>query len=99
MGSNAHEAYERPCYIYVNHEQSISNMLDLGMAVFLHKIFVYLCVVKEHSTLLKKVLVCLHQYMFYCKLKKCSFLCNSAMLLSFDFTPKGMQLVTQRYRA
>ena len=50
-----------------------SNILDSGVAVFLDNIFVYSCMVKEQFTLLAKVLVCLHQYMFYFKLKKCSF--------------------------
>ena len=30
--------------------------------------------------------------MFYCKLKKCSFLHNSKKFLSFDITPKGMHI-------
>ena len=61
-----------------------SDMLDFGMAVFLDNILMYLGMVKEHFMLLKKVLACLYQYMFYCKLKKCSFLYNSTMFLGFD---------------
>ena len=50
-----------------------SNMLDYGMAVFLDEILVYSHIVDEHFILLEKVLACLRQYIFYCKLKKCSF--------------------------
>ena len=67
-----------------------SNMKNSGVAVFLDNILVYLHMVKEHFTLLKRVLAHLCQYIFYCKLKKCSFLWNSAMFLNFDITPKGM---------
>ena len=35
-----------------------SNMLDSGIAVFLDYILLYLHMVKEHFTLLEKVLVC-----------------------------------------
>ena len=34
----------------------LSNVLDLGIVVFLDDILVYSCTVKEHFTLLKKVL-------------------------------------------
>ena len=67
-----------------------SNILDSGMAVFLDGILMYLHMVKEHFTLLEKILACLRQYTFYCKLKKCSFLCNSTMFLSFDVMTEGM---------
>ena len=43
-----------------------SNMLDSGVAVFLDDILIYSCMVKKHFMLLKKVLVCLCQYTFYC---------------------------------
>ena len=36
-----------------------SNMLDSSIAVFLDDILMYLCIVKEHFTLLEKVLVSL----------------------------------------
>ena len=65
-----------------------SDMLDSSLAVFLNDIL--LCTVQEHFTLLEKVLACLHQYMLYCKLKKCSFLRNSTIFLSFDVMPEGM---------
>ena len=51
-----------------------SNMLDSNMAVLLDDILVYLHMVVEHFTILEKILACLCQYMFNCKLKKCSFL-------------------------
>ena len=65
-------------------------MLNSGMAVFLDDILIYSCVVKEYFTLLEKVPVCLHQYTFYCKLKKCSFLHNSMVFFAFHVTPKGI---------
>ena len=69
-----------------------SDILDSGVAVFLDNILMYLHMVKEHFTLLEKVLVHLCQYMFYCKLKKCSFLCKSATFLGFNITPEGMHI-------
>ena len=69
-----------------------SDMLDSGVAVFLDDILVYSGTVDEHFTLLEQVLACLHQYMFYCKLKKCSFLRNSTTFLGFDVTPEGMRI-------
>ena len=69
-----------------------SDMLDSGVAVFLDNILVYLGMVDEHFTLLEQVLVRLRQYTFYCKQKKCSFLCNSTMFLGFDITPEGMRI-------
>ena len=68
------------------------DMLDSGVAVFLDNILVYLGMVDEHFTLLEQVLACLCQYTFYCKLKKCSFLCNSITFLGFDITPEGMRI-------
>ena len=56
-----------------------SDMLDSGVAVFLDNILVYSGTVDEHFMLLEQVLARLHQYTFYCKLKKCSFLHNSTM--------------------
>ena len=67
-----------------------TNMLNFGIAVFLENILVYLHTVKEHFTLLKKIPVHLCQYTFYCKLKKCSFLCNSTEFLGFDITLDSM---------
>ena len=69
-----------------------SDMLDSGMAVFLDDILVYLGMVDKHFMLLEQVLACLCQYIFYCKLKKCSFLRNSTMFLGFDVTPEGMRI-------
>ena len=69
-----------------------SNILDSGVAVFLDDILVYLHTVKEQFMLLEKVLVLLYQYTFYCKLKKCSFLYNSRMFLSFNTIPEGMHI-------
>ena len=66
------------------------DMLDFVVAVFLDDILMYLGMVDEHFMLLEQVLARLHQYMFYCKLKKCSFLRNSTMFLGFDITPEGI---------
>ena len=68
------------------------DMLDSGVAVFLDNILMYLGMVDEHFTLLEQVLVCLYQYMFYCKLKKFSFLHNSTMFLGFNITPESMRI-------
>ena len=38
-----------------------SNMLDLGVVVFLDNILMYTCIVKEHFALLEIVLTLLHQ--------------------------------------
>ena len=66
------------------------NTLDSSMLVFLDSILVYWCTVKEHFMLLKKVLACLYQYMFYCKLKKFNFLHNSTTFIGFRITPEGI---------
>ena len=63
-------------------------MLDSGMAVFLDDILVYSGMVKEHFTLLAH----LCQNMFYCKLKKCSFLPKSTIFFGFKVTPKGRHI-------
>ena len=68
------------------------DMLDSGVAVFLDDILMYLGMVDEYFTLLEQVLVHLWQYMFYCKLKKCSFLCNSITFLGFDVMTEGMRI-------
>ena len=69
-----------------------SNILEFGMAVFLDDIFVYSCMVKKNFTLLAKILVHLCQSIFYCKLGKCSFFCNSTTFLSFNVIAKGMHI-------
>ena len=68
------------------------NMLDSGVAVFLDNILMYWHMVNKHFILLEQVLAHLCQYMFYCKLKKCSFLHNSKMLLGFNVMPEGMHI-------
>ena len=69
----------------------LSDIYNSGMAVFLHNILTYSCTVKEHFTLLEKVLAYLHQYIFYSNLDKYSFKQNSKAFLGFNVTPKGMQ--------
>ena len=66
------------------------DMLDSDVAVFLNNSLMYSGSVDKYFSLLEQVLALLHQYTFYCKLKKCSFLCNSTTLLGFDVTPEGM---------
>ena len=68
-----------------------SNMLHFSMVVFLDDILVYFHIVKEHFVLLKKVLSHLCHYIFYCKLKKGSFLYNNTTFLGFNATPEGMR--------
>ena len=68
------------------------NMLDFNMIIFLDDIIVYFHIVKEHFALLYNILAYLCQYMLYCKLKKCSFLSNSTVFLSFNITPVGMHI-------
>ena len=74
--------------------QTIKNllldMLDSDVAVFLDNILMYSCMVDKHFTLLEKVVVHLHQYTFYYKLKKCSFLHNSTMFIGFNVMLEGM---------
>ena len=68
------------------------DMLNSGMVLFLDDILVYSIMVKEHFILLQKVLVCLYQYTFYCKLKKYSFLYNSTIFFGFDIMPEGVHI-------
>ena len=71
-----------------------SKILDSSIAVFLDDILIYLHMVKEHFILLEELLVCLHQYIFYCKLKKCSFLYNSIIFLGFNIMIESFPLPT-----
>ena len=66
------------------------NILDSGVASILDNILVYLHMVQEHFMLHEKILACLHQYMFYCKLKKCRFLCNSTVFFGFNVMLESM---------
>ena len=76
-----------------------SKMLYSSMVVFLDNILVYSPRVKEHFMLLEKVLVYLPQYTFYCKLKKCSILCNNTTFLGFDITPEGMHISNSKVQS
>ena len=67
-------------------------MLDSGVEEFLDDILMYSHMLKEDFMLLKKVLEHLYQYIFYSKLKKCSFLYSSVMFFGFDAKPKGMHI-------
>ena len=79
-----------PVMFMKNMNNPFSSMLNSSLPVFLDDILVYSLIVKEHIILLKKVLVCLHQYIFYSKLKKCRLLCDSTAFIGFDIKPDNM---------
>ena len=68
------------------------DFLDKGVWVFLNNILKYSITAKEHFELLEKVFTDLFKHAFYCKLKKCSFLCKTTNFLGFDITPEGMHI-------
>ena len=47
---------------------------------------------EEHFELLEKVFPHLHKHVFYCKLKKCSFLHNTTTFIGFSITLEGMHI-------
>ena len=69
-----------------------SDMLDSGLVMFLDNILAYSHMEKEHIMQLKQILVRLCQYIFYYKLRMCSFLHNSTIFFGFDITPEGMHI-------
>ena len=69
------------------------DMLDKRVLAFLDGILIYSVTVKENLKFLEKVSTCLHKCMFYCKLKKCSFLQKTITLVGFDITPEGMHII------
>ena len=66
------------------------DMLDEGVVVFLDNILMYSTIAEQHFKLLKKVFTHLHKHVFYCKLKKCSFLKKTTTFLGLDITPQGL---------
>ena len=55
-------------------------MLDKGVVAFLDGILIYSNTMEDDFKLLKKVFTCLPKHMFYCKVKKCSFLQKTTTL-------------------
>ena len=78
--------------------QTINNMLDSRIAVFLDDIS-FSHKVKEYFTLLEKALVYLYQFIFYCKIKKFRLLHNSTIFLGFNITPKGMHMCDSKVQS
>ena len=78
--------------IYTTFMCSMNDILDSIIVVFLDNILMYSHIMKEYFSLLEKVLACLYQYIFYCKLKKCSFLHNNIMFLGFNVTTEDMEI-------
>ena len=76
--------------------QTINNLfieiLNKGAVVFLADVLIYSTIVEEYFELLEKVFTCLCKHAFYCKLKKCSFLCKISTFLGFDITPDSMHI-------
>ena len=66
------------------------DMLDKGVVVFLDGILIYSKMVEEHFKLLEKVFARLCKHVFYCKLKKCSFLKKTTTFIGFDITPESL---------
>ena len=90
MSGNVHGDYYYTCYIYTCINILFSDMSDSGIAVFLDKSLLISFISKEHIILLEKVLDYIYQYIFYYKLKRCSFLCNNTIFLGFYITAEGM---------
>ena len=63
------------------------DILDKGVVVFLDDILICSTTVEDNLDLLEKVFTCLYKHVFYCKLKKCSFLRKTTTFLEFDATP------------
>ena len=66
------------------------DLLDKKIVVFLDNILIYSTTMKESFELLEKVLNHLYKDAFTCKLKKCSYLCNTTIFLGFNTTLEGM---------
>ena len=90
MGCNANGSDKYTGNVHANNEYLFVDMLDEGIVVFPDNILIYSITSEEHFKLLEKVFTCLHKHAFYCKLKKCSFLCKTTSFLGFDITPDGM---------
>ena len=66
------------------------DMLDRGIMAFLDDILIYSTMVEEHFEIFEKVFACLPKHVFYCKLKKCSFVQTTTTFLEFDITLAGL---------
>ena len=68
------------------------DLLDKIVVVILYNVPIYSMTSKEHFELMEKVFICLSKHTFYCKLKKCSFLCKTTTFLGFGITPESMHI-------
>ena len=66
------------------------DILNKEIVVSLDYILIYRITLEEHLKLLRKAFICLCQYTFYCKLKKCSFFQKTTTFLGFDITPESI---------
>ena len=67
-------------------------MLEKWVVVFLDDIVIYSTIVEEYFELLEKVLTCLCKQIFYCKLKKCSFLWKTTIFVGFNIAPESIHI-------
>ena len=67
-------------------------MLSKKVVVFVDGILIYSTVSEKQLKLLEKVSTCLQKYVFYCKLKKHSFLKKTTTFLEFNINPEGMHI-------
>ena len=63
------------------------DFLDKKVLVFLDNTLIYSITAEKHFKLLEKEFACLCRHIFYCKMKKCSFLSKTTTFLIIDITP------------
>ena len=74
-------------------------MLEKGVVFFLDNVLIYSTIVEEHFGLLKKVFVHLCKHVFYCKLKKRSFLQRTTTFLGFYITAEGLNIIDSKVQS
>ena len=74
------------------------DMLDKAVVVLLNNELIYSTMVKKHFKLLEKVFANFYKHVFYCKLKKCSFLQKTTTFLGFDITPESMHISNKKLK-
>ena len=99
MGYNAYGSYKYTRNIYVDDKNLFIDILDKRVVVLLDIILIYSNITEEHFKLLFKIFTCLHQYEFYCKLKKCSFLWSITIFPGFDTILEGMCISGAKVRS
>ena len=72
------------------------DILDEGLVVFLYDILIYSNTAEESF---KKVFTHLYKHVFYCRLKKCTFLQNTTTFLGFYITLEGMYISDTKVRS